>query len=201
MEGGVSGRGADHPDRWSAAVRDLVEAHRPADERERSSRSEMLSALDALVRPWDEAADPVHVTASALIVGRRGIVLHKHRRLGRWMQPGGHLEPGEWPHQAARREATEETGLETADPPGGPRMVHLDVHGAAKGHTHLDLRYLLIGTDEDPVPSPGESPDVRWCTLEEATSLADAALEGALAAVARYVGPGAEAAAARDEGQ
>jgi 8-oxo-dGTP pyrophosphatase MutT (NUDIX family) len=195
----VSGRGADHDDRWSAAVRDLVEAHRPADDRERRSQAEILAGLGRLPRPWDEDADPVHVTASALIVGRRGIVLHKHRRLGRWMQPGGHIDAGEWPEEAARREAAEETGLAVVDPPGGPRMVHLDVHAAAKGHTHLDLRYLLIGPDQDPAPPPGESPDVRWCGLDEARALADEALEGALVVVAGYVGTGAEAAIARGE--
>ncbi len=195
----MSGRGADHGAAWSEAVRDLVQAHRPGDERERRSQGDMLAALARLGRPWDEDADPCHVTASALIVGRRGIVLHKHRRLGRWMQPGGHIDAGEWPWEAARREATEETGLAVVDPPGGPRMVHLDVHAAAKGHTHLDLRYLLIGPDQDPAPPPGESPDVRWCSLEAARALADEALAGALVAAAAAMGPGAEAAAARGE--
>ena len=44
-------------------------------------------------------------------------------------------------------------------PAAGPRLIHLDVHEAALGHTHLDLRYLLLGADDDPQPPAGESPD------------------------------------------
>jgi hypothetical protein len=56
------------------------------------------------------------------------------------------------------------------------------VHGAANGHTHLDLRYLLVAPDQDPAPRPGESPLARWFGWQEATSVADAALQGALRA-------------------
>lgn len=96
------------------------------------------------------------------------------------MQPGGHVDPGESPWDAARRESQEETGLAVRHPAEGPRLLHLDVHEAAKGHTHLDLRYLLLAPDEDPAPPPGESPEVRWYTWDEARALADEALTGAL---------------------
>jgi 8-oxo-dGTP pyrophosphatase MutT (NUDIX family) len=140
----------------------------------------MLEELERLPRPFDRDADPVHVTGSALVVGRRGTVLHLHKRLGRWMQPGGHLDPGEAPWEAALREAMEETGLRLRHPVTGPRFFHLDVHPAASGHTHLDVRYLLVGDDSDPSPPPGESPHVRWFTLGDAIAVADDALEGAL---------------------
>ena len=105
-----------------------------------------------------------------------------HKRLHRWLQPGGHLEPDEGPWEAALRESQEETGLALAHPSGGPRLIHVDVHDAAHGHTHLDLRYLLIAPDRDPSPPPGESPEARWFGWEEATAVADPALVGALRA-------------------
>jgi 8-oxo-dGTP pyrophosphatase MutT (NUDIX family) len=177
------GAGAETPARdWTEAVRALVAAHPAADEREAGSKERFAAELDRLPRPWDEHADPVHLTASAVVVGRRGTVLHRHRRLGRWMQPGGHIETGEWPSEAAVREAAEETGLEVSEPPGGPQLIHVDVHPAAKGHTHLDLRYLLVGADADPAPPPGESPDVRWLTFDAAALMADESLQGALVA-------------------
>ena len=114
------------------------------------------------------------------MVGRRGTVLHLHKRLGRWMQPGGHIDPGETPPEAARREATEELGMIVEHPADGPHLIHLDVHEAALGHTHLDLRYLLVGEDADPNPPPGESPEARWCSWDEAAAAADDALVGAL---------------------
>jgi 8-oxo-dGTP pyrophosphatase MutT (NUDIX family) len=168
-----------------ARLRRLVEAHRPDDPREVASRERFLAELDRLERPCDESADPVHVTASAIIVGRRGTVLHRHRRLGRWMQPGGHIDVGESPPAAALREAQEETGLSLAHAPGGPVLVHLDVHQAADGHTHLDLRYLMVGSDADPHPPPGESPDARWYGWDEAEKIADVALAGGLRVVRR----------------
>lgn len=155
-------------------------AHPPGDPREADARRQILDGLDVLARPFDRHAGPVHVTASAVVVGRRGTVLHRHKRLHRWLQPGGHVDPGETPAASARREVAEETGLEARHPPGGPQLVHVDAHGAADGHTHLDLRYLLIAPDVDPNPGVGESPDVRWFAWDEALSAADESLAGAL---------------------
>jgi 8-oxo-dGTP pyrophosphatase MutT (NUDIX family) len=109
-------------------------------------------------------------------------VLHLHKRLNIWLQPGGHIEVGEDPPVAALREATEETGLAVFHPDNGPLFFHLDVHPGPRGHTHLDLRYLLLANgDDDPAPAPGESQQVRWFSWEEATEVADAGLVGAIA--------------------
>lgn len=158
----------------------LVEGHEPASPREVAARQRFLAELAVLEEPCDEHAAPTHVTASGIVVGRRGTVLHRHKRLGIWMQPGGHIDAGETPAMAARREATEELGLAVAHPASGPRLIHLDVHDAALGHTHLDLRYLLLAPDADPTPPPGESPEARWCDWDEARALADPALVDAL---------------------
>lgn len=164
----------------TTSLRALVEGHTPASPRESAAQVRFLAELDQLAAPCDEHAGPIHVTASAIVVGRRGTVLHLHKRLGIWMQPGGHIDAGEAPETAARREATEELGLAVEHPESGPQLIHLDVHDAALGHTHLDLRYLLIGSDDDPHPPPDESPDARWCSWDEAIAMADAALIDAL---------------------
>jgi 8-oxo-dGTP pyrophosphatase MutT (NUDIX family) len=161
-------------------LRILVESHDPKSPREVAARERFLSELAGLDAPCDEQASPTHVTASGIVVGRRGTVLHRHKRLGIWMQPGGHIDAGESPDDAALREATEELGLAVKHPPMGPLLLHLDVHEAAHGHTHLDLRYLLLGADTDPAPPPDESPDARWCSWDEATQMADPALIDAL---------------------
>lgn len=160
-------------------LRANVVAHRACDARERASKERFLAELDRLSRPYDRDADPVHVTASAIVAGPRGTVLHLHRRLERWLQPGGHVDAGESPPAAALRETREETGLDAAHPGAGPALVHLDVHTAAD-HVHLDLRFLLVSPDVEPRPASGESPDVRWFTWEEAEAIADEALVGAL---------------------
>jgi 8-oxo-dGTP pyrophosphatase MutT (NUDIX family) len=178
------GRHDDAP-RLIDAVKAAILAHGPTDDREAEAKQRILFELDRLEDPFDEKAGPVHLTGSAVVAGPRGTILHLHKRLGRWMQTGGHLEPGEMPYDAALRESEEETGLELSHPGGGARLLHLDVHPAADGHTHLDMRYFLIGSDAEPAPPPGESPIARWFSWHEAHDRSDEALAGALHAAER----------------
>jgi 8-oxo-dGTP pyrophosphatase MutT (NUDIX family) len=153
----------------------------PVDAREEAAVAAFSDALARLEQPFDQDADPTHVTSSAIVVGPPGVVLLRHKRLGIWLQPGGHLEPDEDLAAGAMREAVEETGLVLAHPAGGPRMVHVDVHEGGRGHTHLDLRWLLLG-DGPPAPPEGESQEVAWFGWDEAIARADPGLSGALRA-------------------
>jgi len=181
-----SGTGDPEVDRFAVAVA----AHVPADAREERSRALILDYLRTLAHPFDRHAAMTHVTASAVVVGVRGVLLHRHRRLHRWLQPGGHLDPGERPEDGALRECEEETGLTVGHPAGGPVLVHVDVHGSADDHIHLDARYLLVGADADPAPPPTESQDVAWFSWELASAVADEALVGALSAARRLIATG-----------
>ena len=166
----------------SAALLAIIEGHVAVDDREREALRVFRNTVAGLADPCNEHADPTHVTASALVVARRGTVLHLHKRLNIWLQPGGHIELGEDPAAGALREATEETGLVVSHPAAGPTFFHLDVHPGPRGHTHLDLRYLLLADgDADPAPAPGESQHVRWFSWGEAAAVADAGLVGAVA--------------------
>ncbi|HKF75955.1 MAG TPA: NUDIX domain-containing protein [Candidatus Dormibacteraeota bacterium] len=141
----------------------------PADLRERRSRRLLLAGLGRLRQPFQRLAGPVHVTGSAIVAGGRGTLLHRHRRLGTWLQPGGHLEPGETPSQAALREAQEETGLELRLPPRSPRLVHVDVHPAPGGHVHPGARPKTKPDLWGPcTPSPALPPAVLAHALEGA---------------------------------
>lgn len=161
-----------------------LEAHRSADARERRAVRRTCALLRWLPRPLDEHADPTHVTGSAIVLdGRDRVLLHRHKRLGIWLQPGGHLADGEPPAEAARRETLEETGVLAEHPDTGPRLVHVDVHEGPRGHVHLDLRYLLRVHHAQPLdPGPGESREVAWLAPEQALARADASLAAALRA-------------------
>jgi 8-oxo-dGTP pyrophosphatase MutT (NUDIX family) len=50
-------------------------------------------------------------TAGGLLVHNNKALLVKHKKLGIWLNPGGHIEQDELPHQAAEREFWEETGI------------------------------------------------------------------------------------------
>ncbi len=189
--------------RLAAVVRSVARLQ-PVDGREARARHRILVALGRLPRPFDRDADLTHVTGSAVVVGPGGVVLHLHKRLGMWLQPGGHLEPGETPWAAARREAEEETGLGFAGwPAGGPALAHVDVHPGGRGHIHLDLRYLLqVEGDATPRPGQGESQDVRWFAWPDAIQVADPGLAGFLRALrdGRRTAQGAPTVTARGAG-
>jgi 8-oxo-dGTP pyrophosphatase MutT (NUDIX family) len=171
----------DQNDERLADLMAAIEAIEPVDDREASSIHRILTEGPKLLRPFDEESDPVHITASAFVVGQRGTVLHLHRKLGIWVQPGGHVDGAERPLEAALRETREETGLTviSAEPDG--LLFHVDVHQGPRGHTHLDLRFIVLADASDPSPPPEESQEVRWCTFAEASVLAEPALVPALA--------------------
>jgi 8-oxo-dGTP pyrophosphatase MutT (NUDIX family) len=168
-----------------ARIRRSVAERSGVDERERDSLERFLRSFDALREPLSQEADLVHVTGSGIVIGARGVVLLKHKRLGIWLQPGGHIDDGEMPWEAALRESAEETGLDVElcgplDGDGAPGLVHVDVHAGGRGHTHLDLRYLIDGGDADPDPPEDESQEIGWFPWPEAIELADPGLSGAL---------------------
>lgn len=168
----------------------------------REATAEALRCLEALPAPLTATADPTHVTASAIVLGSRGVVLHHHRRLERWLQPGGHIDSGEEPAEAARRETVEETGLRPSHPATGPWLVDVDVHAlpgpcgpwaprapaaTATRCVHVDVRYALCA-DGEPDPPSGESQLVRWFAWQDALGVADAGLARALRRAGRAGG-------------
>lgn len=163
----------------------MLTGHAPVDERERESIARFMSLAGTLVSPFDQNADPVHVTASAIVVSDAGdkVALHLHKRLAMWLQPGGHIEAGESPQEAALREASEEIGVPVRHQAPGGVFVHVDVHPGPKGHTHLDLRYLVRAPEVTPAPAAGESSEVAWFGWHDAEAMADPGLAGALVAV------------------
>ena len=162
---------------WVQTIYDEVDAIAPIDAREAESKARLLAGL-SMPDPFSEHAGPTHVTASAIVMGPEGVLLHFHKKLHLWLQPGGHIEANEAPWEAALREVGEETGLPASHLASEPSVAHVDVHPAG-AHVHLDVRYLVLASGT-PAPPPDESPLVRWFFWDEAFAIADAGLVGAL---------------------
>lgn len=120
---------------------------------------------------------PGHITGSAWILSpdRTRVLLTHHAKLDRWLQLGGHLEPGETPFEGAFREAREESGLETIRPVS-TAIYDVDVHPIPArrdkpAHEHFDIRYVFEADPEAPLGVTDESRALAWVTLEQAARL------------------------------
>jgi 8-oxo-dGTP pyrophosphatase MutT (NUDIX family) len=145
-----------------------------------------VARLGAVARggdPWSRDR-PLHATGSALVVHppTRRVLLRWHTKMGRWLQVGGHGDPGEDdPWEIARREAAEESGLPDLaplDPGPGRAPVHIVVvpvraSGAEPAHEHADLRYLLVTARPDATISESPGAPVRWVALDEVAAAVD----------------------------
>ena len=158
-----------------------------------TSHADQISAFVARTAcPWSRATLEGHLTASAWALDRtrtNAAMIH-HRKLGRWLQPGGHIEAGDasW-RAAAQREVTEEIGLTAfLDIPNAEHLFDVDVHAIparsdVPAHFHYDLRFLFVADVDASMGDPlklnlDEANDCRWFRLTDLAN--DAALEPSL---------------------
>jgi len=159
----------------AAALLDELRAHEPADEVERASLERLIDFVSTAPDPLSRSASTSHVTGSAVVAAPdgRAFLLIRHRRLGRWLQPGGHVDPGdESVLAAALREAREETGAPDIRSADGGRILDVDVHPIPAfenrpAHVHYDVRYLATSEAEAGAGEVEEVTGVAWLTLEE----------------------------------
>lgn len=162
----------------SAALRELLDTHAPADATEAGDIARLRRLLAEPVDPWARR-QPLHCTGSALVLHppTRRVLLRWHENLGRFLHVGGHGDPGEVdPYAVALREAREETGLVDLRPFPGvvPALVQVAIVPVParpqepEAHEHADFRYLLA-TDRPAEAVPEKASAVlRWCTVPEA---------------------------------
>lgn len=182
-----------------APLVDALRRHAPADEEEARDRDRILDFVLRHACPFDRGLLEGHLTGSAITVSADGsaVLLLHHRKLDRWLQPGGHGDPGETTgEEVALREALEESGIRGLRlHPAAPRPLDVDVHdiparGSEPAHEHLDLRYLVVAPEGSAVaPDLAELHEVRWVPWHEVDALGpDRGLRRALAKARRLSG-------------
>jgi 8-oxo-dGTP pyrophosphatase MutT (NUDIX family) len=121
----------------------------------------------AMTRDW---------AATTFVVHQHKTLLLLHRKLNKWLPPGGHIDPHELPDVAALREVEEETGLKVAlldagEPLGPvrrlaqPLCILLETIG--DDHEHIDLIYAARVVGGDVLNAAREGQDWRWYSVDE----------------------------------
>jgi len=175
MKGPISGSGLLLFMITPAHVTAIVSAyHDPSSGQALKSQELILLLVAASPEPFSRSQyAPGHITCTGLVLAPDGesVLLVHHRRLDRWLLPGGHLEPeDQWAWDAARREVIEETGAQLRPIPV-PLLAGMDVHGIPSNgrepyHLHHDLIFSFRATSLDTQIS-AESRAVAWCAPSE----------------------------------
>jgi 8-oxo-dGTP pyrophosphatase MutT (NUDIX family) len=164
---------------------ELLERYSARHPEERSCVDRVCKLVSEHDDCFERTCLPGHITASAWIASsdHERFLLTHHRKLGRWLQLGGHADGEVAVADVALREAREESGMrhfECYSQGGEPLPIDLDVHliparGDEPSHEHHDLRFLLIAEGNQPLRISHESLDLRWFDVEDFSAIREEA--------------------------
>lgn len=151
-------------------------AHAAWDAGEAEMLTRMRDFVAAQPECFERSLQIGHMTASAWVVSpdRQQVLLVLHRKLGKWLQPGGHADGNTDLRAVALQEVWEETGLQARL--AQPQIFDIDVHPIpARGqdplHDHYDVRFLLEADPEAPLTISAESRELRWVPIQQVAEL------------------------------
>lgn len=166
------------PDAGRGKLLDLLAGYRPEDAAQAALKACFADFVTAHPDCCERSLAHGHLTGSAWLVsadGRRALLMH-HRKLDRWLQPGGHAD-GDFDLAAvALREAEEETALAGLLLEGG--IFDLDRHeiparGTEPAHWHYDLRFVVRAGGGEEFSQNAESLALAWFEISELAGRAD----------------------------
>ncbi|MFT4543214.1 MAG: 8-oxo-dGTP pyrophosphatase MutT (NUDIX family) [Planctomycetota bacterium] len=173
----LPGTKADECDPDLALARQVLSDYQPADAEQCEERERFLQFVRDHPSDAHERSNPVgHLTASTLLLDARGerALLMLHRKLGRWLQFGGHCDGDANLRAVALKETAEESGILPMAITHSP--IDLDVHaiparGSELVHFHWDVRFLAWAPVSAREIANEESCDLRWFRADELSSI------------------------------
>lgn len=150
-----------------------LSSFRPENPAEEETHRSCLELVRTFGPALFDSSSSVHVTASVLLTRGDQVLLHRHKLVDALLPPGGHLEVGETPLDAAQRELAEETGVPALlDTPEFVVALYAGLSGL--GHTHLDVCFGGRVEDEvDPRGYRGGSEELLWMAAVDVESHPD----------------------------
>lgn len=158
-------------------LRKMLEKYAPTDADEIAYKSQMLDFLDAHEDSFERSCEVGHFTGSCWLVNpdNTKFLLTLHKKIGLWLQLGGHADGDNDLARVALREAYEESGLEHIELVSAD-IFDLDIHlfssrkKEVPDHCHFDVRFLLCASDEN-IKISDESDDLRWFSTPPSENL------------------------------
>ena len=156
----------------SSHLKQLLERFDPPDREQQSYLRRMFELVEIDGDPADRYLfDPGHFTASGFVASPNGagVLLIHHQKIGKWLQPGGHIEPDDLSlEHAIRREVEEETGLSAMESLG---LLDIDIHqfparSDDPAHLHFDVRFGFRAMSGLIEAGDGTN-EVRWIPFGE----------------------------------
>ena len=156
-----------------AQLLEALEAYKTSFVEEKGFISRFKSLLNNFDNCYNRSLLSGHITASAWIIDESGsfALLVHHKKLNRWLQPGGHADGDENIVAAAMKEAREETGLKSLSLIN-ESIFDLDIHlipnyKNVKAHFHYDIRYIFTASKIESYVISDESNNLAWIELDE----------------------------------
>ncbi|MEZ5559454.1 MAG: NUDIX hydrolase [Pseudomonadales bacterium] len=156
----------------------LLQAYPERYPEEQDVATRFLDFVTAQARCFERDLWAGHVTGSAWLVNRAGthVLLTHHRKLGRWLQLGGHSDGNPDTLAVAMQEAREESGLAVV--PLSGVVFDLDIHEIPErkgdpAHFHYDVRFALYPSGSEDFTISAESLDLAWVPIADLRDYSD----------------------------
>lgn len=151
---------------------ELLEAYKPHSETESAIKERFIDFVKENDDCFFRSNLKGHITASAFVIDpeKGKLLLIHHKKLNKWLQPGGHCDGDTDTLNVAIKEVFEETGVMIE--PNHQPVIDLDIHTIPerKGvpeHEHFDVRYLFEADSTLPLIQNHETIEIKWIELQK----------------------------------